>query len=139
MKELDLLIENYFTESFETSDLLRLVEQVMGEQTLLLEADELGKKFDTFDSAAWWRIWFSRNWHSPMGRATSNSVYVCWHSCRGYAFGNFVSPWQNLITPSNKIIMLGLHRDCAWRSTYNCPFHGIVDVSFIHARGFDNK
>ena len=29
MKELDLLVENYFTESFETSDLLRLVEQVM--------------------------------------------------------------------------------------------------------------
>ena len=32
MKELDLLVENYFTESFETSDLLRLVEQVMDEQ-----------------------------------------------------------------------------------------------------------
>ena len=32
MKELDLLVENYFTESFETSDLLRLVEQVMEEQ-----------------------------------------------------------------------------------------------------------
>jgi len=32
MNELDLLIENYFTESFETSDLLRLVEQVMDEQ-----------------------------------------------------------------------------------------------------------
>ena len=29
MNELDLLIENYFTESFEASDLLRLVEQVM--------------------------------------------------------------------------------------------------------------
>ena len=29
MNELDLLVENYFTESFETSDLLRLVEQVM--------------------------------------------------------------------------------------------------------------
>ena len=29
MKELDLLVENYFTESFEASDLLRLVEQVM--------------------------------------------------------------------------------------------------------------
>lgn len=29
MKELDLLVENYFTESFETSDLFRLVEQVM--------------------------------------------------------------------------------------------------------------
>ena len=29
MNQLDLLIENYFTESFETSDLLRLVEQVM--------------------------------------------------------------------------------------------------------------
>jgi len=29
MKELDLLIENYFTESFKTSDLFRLVEQVM--------------------------------------------------------------------------------------------------------------
>ena len=29
MNELDLLIENYFTESFETSDLFRLVEQVM--------------------------------------------------------------------------------------------------------------
>ena len=32
MKELDLLVENYFTESFEASDLLRLVEQVMEEQ-----------------------------------------------------------------------------------------------------------
>jgi hypothetical protein len=32
MNELDLLIENYFTESFETSDLFRLVEQVMEEQ-----------------------------------------------------------------------------------------------------------
>ena len=32
MKELDLLVENYFTESFETSDLLRLVERVMEEQ-----------------------------------------------------------------------------------------------------------
>jgi len=32
MKELDLLIENYFTESFETSDLFRLVEQVLNEQ-----------------------------------------------------------------------------------------------------------
>ena len=45
MKELDLLIENYFTESFETSDLLRLVEQVMDERGLLLEA-ELGKPFE---------------------------------------------------------------------------------------------
>ena len=33
MNELDLLIENYFTESFETSDLFRLVEQVMDEQS----------------------------------------------------------------------------------------------------------
>jgi hypothetical protein len=33
MKELDLLIENYLTESFETSDLFRLVEQVMDEQS----------------------------------------------------------------------------------------------------------
>jgi hypothetical protein len=32
MNELDLLIENYFTESFETSDLLRLIEQVMNEE-----------------------------------------------------------------------------------------------------------
>ena len=31
MNELDLLIENYFTESFEASDLLRLVEQVINE------------------------------------------------------------------------------------------------------------
>jgi len=31
MNQLDLLIENYFTESFETSDLFRLVEQVMEE------------------------------------------------------------------------------------------------------------
>ena len=30
-KKLDLLIENYFTDSFEASDLFRLVEQVMGE------------------------------------------------------------------------------------------------------------
>ena len=45
MKELDLLVENYFTESFETSDLLRLVEQVMDERGLLLEA-ELGKPFE---------------------------------------------------------------------------------------------
>ena len=29
MNELDLLVENYFTESFEASDLFRLVEQVM--------------------------------------------------------------------------------------------------------------
>ncbi|UCG92328.1 MAG: hypothetical protein JSV97_01050 [candidate division WOR-3 bacterium] len=34
MKELDLLIENYFTESFETSDLFRLVEQVMEEDVV---------------------------------------------------------------------------------------------------------
>jgi hypothetical protein len=33
MKELDLLVENYFTESFEASDLLRLVEQVMNEDS----------------------------------------------------------------------------------------------------------
>ena len=40
MKELDLLVENYFTESFETSDLLRLVEQVMNEQPeIILEGD----------------------------------------------------------------------------------------------------
>ena len=45
MNELDLLVENYFTESFETSDLLRLVEQVMDERGLLLEA-ELGKPFE---------------------------------------------------------------------------------------------
>jgi hypothetical protein len=32
MNELDLLVENYFTDSFEASDLFRLVEQVMGEQ-----------------------------------------------------------------------------------------------------------
>lgn len=32
MNQLDLLIENYFTESFETSDLFRLVEQVLSEQ-----------------------------------------------------------------------------------------------------------
>ena len=32
MNELDLLVENYFTDSFETSELFRLVEQVMGEQ-----------------------------------------------------------------------------------------------------------
>ena len=45
MKELDLLVENYFTESFEASDLFRLVEQVMEERGLLLEA-ELGKPFE---------------------------------------------------------------------------------------------
>ena len=40
MNQLDLLIENYFTESFETSDLLRLVEQVMNEQPeIILEGD----------------------------------------------------------------------------------------------------
>ena len=40
MNELDLLIENYFTESFETSDLFRLVEQVMNEQPeIILEGD----------------------------------------------------------------------------------------------------
>ena len=33
MKELDLLVENYFTETFEASDLLRLVEQVMNEDS----------------------------------------------------------------------------------------------------------
>ena len=32
MNELDLLVENYFTDSFETSDLFRLVEQVMNEE-----------------------------------------------------------------------------------------------------------
>ena len=32
MNELDLLIENYFTESFETSEVFRLVEQVLSEQ-----------------------------------------------------------------------------------------------------------
>ena len=32
MKELDLLVENYFTDSFETSDLFRLVEQLMNEE-----------------------------------------------------------------------------------------------------------
>jgi len=45
MNELDLLVENYFTESFEASDLFRLVEQVMEERGLLLEA-ELGKPFE---------------------------------------------------------------------------------------------
>ena len=53
MKELDLLVENYFTESFETSDLLRLVEQVMEEQPNQLLAackkakpKEAGKRFE---------------------------------------------------------------------------------------------
>ena len=53
MKELDLLVENYFTESFETSDLLRLVEQVMEEQpnqslTACEQAKpkEAGKRFE---------------------------------------------------------------------------------------------
>jgi hypothetical protein len=32
MNELDLLVENYFTDSFEASDLFRLVEQVMSEE-----------------------------------------------------------------------------------------------------------
>jgi len=32
MNELDLLVENYFTDSFEASDLFRLVEQVLSEQ-----------------------------------------------------------------------------------------------------------
>ena len=32
MNELDLLVENYFTDSFEACDLFRLVEQMMGEQ-----------------------------------------------------------------------------------------------------------
>ena len=32
MNELDLLVENYFTDSFKASDLFRLVEQVIGEQ-----------------------------------------------------------------------------------------------------------
>ena len=31
MNELDLLVENYFTDSFKASDLFRLVEQVMSE------------------------------------------------------------------------------------------------------------
>jgi len=44
-KELDLLIENYFTPSFETSDVLRLVEEVM-EQHKLVEGRELGKPFE---------------------------------------------------------------------------------------------
>ena len=43
MNELDLLVENYFTESFETSDLLRLVEQVMNEVS---QPKELGKPFE---------------------------------------------------------------------------------------------
>ena len=53
MKELDLLVENYFTESFETSDLIRLVEQVMDEQPNQLLAackkakpTEAGKRFE---------------------------------------------------------------------------------------------
>ena len=53
MKELDLLVENYFTESFEASDLLRLVEQVMEEQPNQLLAackkakpKEAGKRFE---------------------------------------------------------------------------------------------
>jgi len=46
MKELDLLVENYFTPALDATDILRLVEQVMNEQGLLLEADELGKKFE---------------------------------------------------------------------------------------------
>lgn len=53
MKELDLLVENYFTDSFETSDLFRLVEQVMGEQPNQLLAackkakpTEAGKRFE---------------------------------------------------------------------------------------------
>ena len=37
MNELDLLVENYFTDSFETSDLFRLVEQVM-------DAPDAGRK-----------------------------------------------------------------------------------------------
>jgi hypothetical protein len=53
MKELDLLVENYFTESFETSDLLRLVEQVMNEQpeiisegdTSLIDINEIWTAF----------------------------------------------------------------------------------------------
>ena len=49
MNELDLLVENYFTESFETSDLLRLVEQVM---------EEAGEELD-------------------MGTAADDEVVVC--------------------------------------------------------------
>jgi len=41
MNELDLLVENYFTDSFETSDLFRLVEQVMQEE--LYYKDEQGE------------------------------------------------------------------------------------------------
>ena len=37
MNELDLLIENYFTESFETSELFRLVEEIM-------DAPDAGRK-----------------------------------------------------------------------------------------------
>ena len=37
MNELDLLVENYFTESFETSDLFRLVEEIM-------DAPDAGRK-----------------------------------------------------------------------------------------------
>ena len=45
MNELDLLVENYFTPALDATDILRLVEQVMDERGLLLEA-ELGKPFE---------------------------------------------------------------------------------------------
>ena len=42
MNELDLLIENYFTESFEASDLFRLVEQVMDEAKISIQPVNMG-------------------------------------------------------------------------------------------------
>ena len=55
MNELDLLIENYFTESFETSDLFRLVEELMTEASDELFqqiADVLGSQKDKLNIAS---------------------------------------------------------------------------------------
>jgi hypothetical protein len=50
MNELDLLIENYFTESFETSELFRLVEQVMLTEAFSIPIDS-DQDIDNFETA----------------------------------------------------------------------------------------
>ena len=69
MNELDLLVENYFTDSFEASDLFRLVEQVMEEKAEIISEGET----DQIDINEIWTayIFAGMNW----GRVRSGGVF----------------------------------------------------------------
>ena len=69
MNELDLLVENYFTDSFEASDLFRLVEQVIDKQAEIISEGET----DQIDINEIWTayIFAGKNW----GKIRSDGVF----------------------------------------------------------------